>query len=64
MNNRLLYLYLSARKRVVDFVTGKLAASGFAEQAVMIFVVATIAGIFIWIGTIVQDMLKTSGGML
>lgn len=60
MKQRLLSLYLRALK----FVTGQQAASGFAEEAVKIFVVAAIVGVMIWIGTVIEGMLRNAGGML
>jgi hypothetical protein len=49
---------------VTAFLLGKKAASGFAEEAVKIFVVAGIVGVMIWVGTIVNNMLQQSGSML
>jgi hypothetical protein len=49
---------------VAGFLFSKKAASGFAEEAVKIFVVAAIVGVMIWIGTVVNDMLQQSGSML
>lgn len=49
---------------LVAFLRGKKAASGFAEEAVKIFVVAAIVGVMIWIGTVVNNMLQQSGSML
>mgnify|MGYP000061885755 CR=1 FL=1 len=60
MKQRLLFLYFRAR----NFVTGQQAASGFAEEAVKIFVVAAIVGVMIWIGTVIEGMLRNAGGML
>jgi len=60
MKQRLLSLYL----RALNFVTGQEAASGFAEEAVKIFVVAAIVGVMIWIGTVIEGMLRNAGGML
>lgn len=52
------------RSTVVAFLRGKEAASGFAEEAVKIFVVAAIVGVMIWIGNVVNNMLQQSGSML
>lgn len=52
------------RSTFAAFLLGKEAASGFAEEAVKIFVVAAIVGVMIWIGTVVSNMLQQSGSML
>lgn len=52
------------KQRLLNFVTGQRAASGFAEEAVKIFVVAAIVGVMIWIGTVIDGMLRNAGGML
>jgi hypothetical protein len=52
------------RSVVFAFLRGKQAASGFAEEAVKIFVVASIVGVMIWIGTVIYGMLQNSGSML
>jgi hypothetical protein len=49
---------------VTGFLLAKKAASGFAEEAVKIFVVAAIVGVMVWVGTIVDGMLRNSGSML
>lgn len=60
MYQHLSYLYL----RIEGFLKDRRAASGFAEEAVKIFVVAAIVGVMIWIGTIIEGMLRNAGGML
>lgn len=52
------------RSTFAAFLCGKQAASGFAEEAVKIFVVASIVGVMIWIGTVIYGMLQNSGSML
>lgn len=52
------------KQRLISFVIGQRAASGFAEEAVKLFVVAAIVGIMVWIGTIIEGMLRNAGGML
>lgn len=49
---------------VTGFLLAKKAASGFAEEAVKIFVVAAIVGVMLWVGEIVNNMLQNSGSML
>lgn len=50
--------------RFYTFVFGRKAASGFAEEAVKYFVVAAIVVAMIWVGNIVDGMLRNAGGML
>lgn len=55
---------LVLREALGNFITGKKAAAGFAEQAVLLMVVASIVAVVVWVGTIVYGMMENAGGML